>query len=475
MSHYDVIIIGAGTAGLSARDEVARRTRSYLVIDEGPLGTTCARVGCMPSKVLIEAAKIFHSQRKLPTIGASAPAATLDTAKLMQHVRKLRDRFTGGVVRSMDEWKQDHFLAARATLVDGRTVEAGGGRLTADKIFIATGSQPVVPAAWKAAGPALVTTDQFFELPALPERCAVIGVGAIGLEIAQALAHLGLEVSLFGDAKRLGGLSDPELVSYAREHLAQDLEFISHDVEKIEAAGMGAKIYAGGKVVEAELVLAAVGRRPRVEGLGLERLGKPLNKHGLPELEPETFRVPGTNVHLLGDVNAHRPILHEASDQGRRLGAQVQHDDPRPPHERVRLAITYTDPQIAIVGASHAELVEQKANFAEGSVCFEIQGRALTQLENVGMLKVYGERHGGKILGAELYSPAAEHLAHLLAWAIEDEAYVFGLLQRPYYHPSLEEGLRTALRNLAHHVVEQPRPWSEARVQDPPAGSYCPE
>ena len=475
MSHYDVIIIGAGTAGLSARDEVARRTSSYLVIDEGPLGTTCARVGCMPSKVLIEAARIFFSQRKLAEIGASAPAAELDTAKLMQHVRKLRDRFTGGVIRSMEKWKDEHFLAARATIVDGHTVEAGGKRLTADKILVATGSQPVIPEAWRGAGSALITTDQFFELPSLPRRIAVIGVGAIGLEIAQALSHLGLEVSLFGDAKRLGGLTDPELVRYARDHLAQDLRFIPHDVEKVEAAGSGAKLHAGGNVIEADLVLAAVGRKPKVQGLGLERLGLPLNKSGLPELEARTFRVPGTKVHLLGDVNAHRPILHEASDQGRRVGALGKEDDPRPASERVRLAITYTNPQIAVVGLSHAELKEQNKDFAEGSVCFETQGRALTQLEHKGLLKVYGEKAGGKLLGAELYSPSAEHLAHLLAWAIEDGAYVFSLLQRPYYHPSLEEGLRTALRDLSHHVTEQPRPWSEARVQDPPAGSYCPE
>lgn len=475
MKHYDVVIIGAGTAGLSAQKEVAELTDNYLVVDSGPLGTTCARVGCMPSKVLIEAATIFHQRTKFTSIGVSpCDTSRLDGAALMKHVRALRDRFVAGVMKDMARWRDTHLRAASARFLGAGELEVGGDRVSAKKIIVATGSEPMVPASWRGAGAALLTTDEFFELEDLPANLAVVGAGAIGLELSQALARLGVNVSLFGEAGVIGGLRDPSLLAYAGPYFAKELKLVPGRVDEVKAHAEGAELLVGKRSYVAEKVLVAVGRAPRVRDLDLGVLGLPLDKRGLPPLDYDTFRVTGTNIFFAGDVNTFRPILHEASDQGRTVGKAPSANAAENPRRRARLAITFTSPQIAIVGQGFGELTEAGEDFVAGEVRFDGQGRALAKLENVGMIRVYARRTCGKVLGAELFCPAGEHMAHLLNWAIDSGCTVFDLLRRPFYHPTLEEGLRTALRDLSRKVEIVPDPWSELHTMDPPAGTYCP-
>jgi dihydrolipoamide dehydrogenase len=132
---YDVAIIGAGTAGLTARAEVSKRTDNYVVIDGGTLGTTCARVGCMPSKALIEVANACHKQSLLRNFGISEPVSLLpDIASVMSHVRHLRDRFVGGVAKDMDSWKE-HLIRKNARFIDANTLDLGDDTIQADRIF----------------------------------------------------------------------------------------------------------------------------------------------------------------------------------------------------------------------------------------------------------------------------------------------------------------------------------------------------
>ncbi len=181
MKNYDVVIIGAGTSGLTARREVAKKTDNYIVIDDGPLGTTCARVGCMPSKVLIQVANDFDRRKKFTSIGINGgEALSLDGKKTMEHVRQLRDRFVSGVKSSIPEW-ENKLLRGRAKFIDANTLQVGEEKFTADKIIIATGSRPVIPGPWLDYKNHLFDTDQIFEMENLPESMAVIGLGVIGI------------------------------------------------------------------------------------------------------------------------------------------------------------------------------------------------------------------------------------------------------------------------------------------------------
>ena len=208
---FDVVIIGAGTAGLAALREVKKRTGNFILINDGPWGTVCARVGCMPSKTLIEAANAFHRRGAFEEFGIrGAESLTVDIPAVLQRVRRLRDDFVASTLKTTDA------LGERA--ISGRARLLGVGRLAvndrefrARNIIIATGSHPVVPDAWRPFAKQLLTTDTLFEQETLPPRMAVIGLGPIGIEMAQSLSRLGIEVVAFGAGTNIAGLSDPRV------------------------------------------------------------------------------------------------------------------------------------------------------------------------------------------------------------------------------------------------------------------------
>lgn len=208
---YDVAIIGSGSAGLSALREVRKQTDNFVLINDGFYGTTCARVGCMPSKTLIEAAIAFHRCKALGGFGMSgAEGLVVDIPAVLRRVRRLRDSFVAGMLKLTDEMK-DHSIAGRARFLEPQVLAVGERRVHAKKIIIATGSRPVVPKEWAALGTRMLTSDDLFEQETLPSRMAVIGMGALGSEIAQALARLGIEVTGFGSDEHIAGLSDPDV------------------------------------------------------------------------------------------------------------------------------------------------------------------------------------------------------------------------------------------------------------------------
>lgn len=457
---YDVIIIGAGTAGISARNQISKKTKNYLVVDAGPLGTTCARVGCMPSKVFIEAANLFHQKSKLKLIGVKgAEKLKLSDASFMKHVRSLRDRFVNGVLNEYKEWDSKSLLLGRARILNDRSINVDGQTYHAKRIIIATGSSPHLPEDWLPLRHELLNSDKIFELKKIPKSLAVIGAGALGLELAQAYSRIGTKVVVFGGGNTLGGLTQPDLINEAKKVLSTEFKMIQKKVTGIKKNSSTFTItVARTKSYKFDQVLIATGRKPNVENLGLENLGVALNENGLPQVNKETGRITGTRAYLAGDMNAKISVQHEAAFEGRVAGQNSVRNKDFRIQRKPRLTITFTSPNICIVGKSFAELTDRKnakglaKKFATGTVSFNSQGRSLTKFENKGMLKVFGEIKTGKILGAEIFAPAGEHLAHLLACAIHNKMTASTMLDLPYYHPVIEEGLRTALQNLAKNL-----------------------
>ncbi len=471
MREVDVAIIGAGTAGLSARREVAEATDNYVVIDDGILGTTCARVGCMPSKVLIQVANDYHRRHALAEQGiGGGDKLTVDPAAVMQHVRKLRDRFVRGVMSGFENWS-DKLIRKRARFVDLHTLDLDGERIKAHKIVIATGSSPIIPNPWKKVESRLIDTDAFFERETLPKRVAVIGLGVIGLELGQAVARLGCDVTAVTLDKAFGGLSDPDLRNYVASAFAKEFTLHIDAVDTLSESDdeLVVKLKSGHEF-RADAALVTVGRRPNLSSLGIEALGIPTER-GAPSFDGGTFRVDGTPWYLVGDVNGTRPLLHEAADEGRIAGYNAVHPSDQCFKRRTNIAITFCDPNIAMVGESHHQLTERGADFVTGTVSFEGQGRAIVKLHELGQLHVYAERSSGRLLGAELFAPHGEHLAHLLAWAISAGLTARDALSLPFYHPVLEEGLRTALRKAARLTDTDQGALEVLRCADPPVGT----
>ena len=208
----DVAIIGAGTGGLSARRAAEKEGARTLLIEGGPYGTTCARVGCMPSKLLIAAADAAHAARTAGGFGVVVPEVRVDGKAVLKRVRSERDRFVGFVVESTEGIDAAHRLRGRARFEEPTrlTVELSDGPVQVDAraVVIATGSTPFVPEVLHGLGDRLLTSDGIFEIDDLPESVAVIGTGIVGLELGQAFARLGVRVVVLGGDRTLAGLSD---------------------------------------------------------------------------------------------------------------------------------------------------------------------------------------------------------------------------------------------------------------------------
>ena len=451
----DVAVIGAGTAGLAAYRAARARGARAVIIESGPHGTTCARVGCMPSKLLIAAAEASHAIDAAPGFGVHVDGAKrVDGREVMDRVRRERDRFVGFVVEGVGRIPADDRIEGRARFVDRRTLEVDGHtRVTARAIVIATGSRPAIPAMLAAAGDRLVVNDDVFSWETLPRSVAVFGPGVIKLELGQALSRLGVRVVVLGRGGRVGPLTDPVVRDAFLEAISDGL-YVDPDahVKRVARITEGVEVeytrVDGTVRVESfDWLLAATGRRPNVDGLGLEALGLELDANGVPGFDPATLRVGDTNLFIAGDAANFIPLLHEAADEGRIAGDNAASlPETTPGHRRMPLAIVFTDPQVAIVGPGFDKLAP--GTFEAGEVSFADQGRSRVMLRNRGHLRVYADRATGRFLGAEMAGPAAEHIGHLLAWAAANRMTVASMLEMPFYHPVVEEGLRTALRDL---------------------------
>ncbi len=460
-----VAVIGAGTAGMGAYRAALAHTASVVLIESGPYGTTCARVGCMPSKLLIAAAEAVHGMQSAPVFGVHAQGIRIDGEAVMRRVRSERDRFVGFVVDTVEAWPAEQRLHGHARFVDPHTLQVDDHtRVIAERIVIATGSSPAVPQAWQALGDRLIVNDDVFSWTTLPASVAVVGAGVIGLELAQALHRLGVRVRLYGRGTRVGLLTDPVLRTLSLKLFCDALPLVP-DVTELTATRDGDEVVvrtvSGSGTAEERFdwLLAASGRRPNVDDLGLEHAGVPLDARGVPVHLRTTGQIGDSHLFLAGDAASDRPLLHEAADDGRIAGDNAgRWPDVRARPRRAGLVVVFSDPQIAIAGESHAALLEREAAFEVGEVSFEDQGRSRVMARNAGMLRVYGERGSGRLLGAEMIGPAAEHIGHLLAWSVQRGDTVQQMLDSPFYHPVVEEGLRTALRQLQRTLRMGPVP-----------------
>jgi len=445
MPKAKIIIIGAGTAGLSAFHEAKKYQQNVLIVDQTPLGSTCARTGCMPSKALIEIANQFQATKnfaKLGIRGGHHLSVRSDTA--LQHVRQLRDHFTAGVVRSTESIGKQLVLG-EAVFQDPQTISIENKRFYCDKMIIATGSRPLIPAEWQDLHSDLLTSDNFFEQRRLPESVAVIGAGIIGLELGQAMARLGVTVTLLHKSHLIGGLTDPRVNAEALRLMRQEVTLLTgHEAQPDKNKTL--RVLFHNHHVDCEKILIAVGRVPNAL----------LPMDNLPTINPNTMRIGKLPLYMAGDVSNERPLLHEVADEGRIAGYNAAHSRNRCFQRRTPLRITFTSPNIGVVGQAFADL--ETDTTIVGEINFSDQGRAKLMQQNHGLLRVYANKKSGMLLGAEFVMPQGEHIAHLLALAIHHKMTAATLLQMPFYHPVIEEGLRTALRKLNRKTTRKSMP-----------------
>lgn len=446
----EVAIIGAGSAGISALSEVQKITDDFVIINEGPYGSTCARVACMPSKALIEVANAYHRRKAYPTMGIKGTEAlAADIPSVLHHVRQLRDGFVSGMVSITDKLG-DRSISGRAEFLEPDLLQVGGQKIAASKIIIATGSRPIIPKEWEKLGNRILTSDLLFEQEDLPPRMAVIGLGGTGLELGQALSRLGVELSGFERAPSIGGLSDPRVNECFLQAVSEELPIHTEVSAQLKDEGGAIRVSTGTTSVVVDKVLAAVGRRPNIDRLGLERLGVEMDKKGIPEYNPQSLQIGDLPIFIAGDANGKRVLLHEAVDEGHIAGFNAVREQNECFERRVPLGIIFSDPEIVLVGQRPGHGLPDE--HITGETDFRNQSRARMAQTNRGCLRLYADGQHGRLLGAEMAVPDGEHMGHFLAAAIQQHLTVFDLLKNPFYHPVVEEGLQSALNHAAKQL-----------------------
>ena len=450
----DVAVIGAGSAGLPAFRAARMHTENVVLIEGGIYGTTCARVGCMPSKLLIAAAEAAHSVETSSKFGVYSSKPTINGHDVMERVRSERDRFVGFVLESVENIDPKHNYRGHAHFIDNHTIQVEDKIIEAKSVVISTGSSPKLMPMFNGLGEHLVVNDDIFEWETLPESVAVFGPGVIGLELGQALHRLGVRIRIFGLSGSLKPLSDMGIRNYAENLFKSEFPLDTKaKIKGLELENGQVKISFvdpnNGEEKEElfDFLLAATGRSPNVNDLGLENTDLELDSLGVPLYNSATMQCGNSSIFIAGDVNNDLPLLHEAADEGQIAGDNAgRFPNIKKGLRRSPVTVVFCDPQIAIVGDSWSEL-ERNENVVTGKVSFEGQGRSRIILKNKGLMHIYADQKSGLFLGSEFIGPHAEHLAHLMSWAHQQKMTIQQMLEMPFYHPVIEEGLRTALRD----------------------------
>lgn len=444
----DTVIIGAGTAGLYALSEVKKSGRSWLLIQGGEEGTTCARVGCMPSKVLLKTAELFSSKDQFESQGISGGShIELDPMAVMTHLRTMRDSFTNAVrSRTTERMDDNHLIRGYAEFTGNNRLRVNGQDIEFDNAIVSVGSSPVIPKPWQSLKN-LYTTETFFEIEKLPSSIAIIGMGAIGLEMGQALSQLGVRVVGFDQASSIAGIQDATLVKAAVETISSQFPInLGKPVTLSQDVSGSVTVMQNGLEESFDAVLVALGRRSNALSMNLEAAGATI-KDGKVKFDEQTMCVDGTSLFIAGDSTSDRAVMHEAADEGLIAGYNACQTTPKRFKRKTALGIVFTQPNIARVG----QLTEDESTLS-ALVQLSTNGRAKVKHSPSGGIKLIADKNTGLIRGAEIVSVDGEHLAHLMAWAIEQDQTAIQLSKMPTYHPVVEEALSACIDSLTRQL-----------------------
>ncbi|MCP4085119.1 MAG: FAD-dependent oxidoreductase [Actinomycetia bacterium] len=436
--NYDLIVIGGGAAGLAAAREGQRRGARTALVSDSPLGGDCTFTGCVPSKAVIEAA---HR-------GASFTEAF---ARARQVIDRIAATENAEVLRS----EGIDVIEERARFTEPGVLDAGGTRLTAGSVVIATGSEPVVPPIPGLADAPHVTNETFFDLTNSPGRLAILGGGPIGVEMAQATARLGVETTLIEGADRILGREEPAASEVVARALGADgVEVVTGSfVERVQSnAGTACLVTASGTEVNADLILVAVGRRANTAGLGLEDVGVDLDNRGHVVTDDKLLST-GSRIWAAGDVTGRLAFTHAADEMGRL--AVMNATGRRPVRYRSDWTpwVTFTDPEVARVGMTEAEAAEHGGRVAE--LPLSELDRAITAGRTDGFIKliagprkVLRNRGGGQILGATIVAERAGEMIHEPVLAMRTRMFAGRLAQAVHAYPTWSMGIQKTAAQL---------------------------
>lgn len=452
---HDIVIIGAGPGGYVAAIRAAQLGFDVAVVErEDTLGGTCVRVGCIPSKALLESSFLYReAQSGMAAHGVKVAGVELDLATMQKRREAVVKANTDGVAYLIDKNKVKRYQGSgeligprqlRVTAPDGAVTE-----LTAEHVVLATGSVVAELPGVEVDGEVVVTSTEALEFDSVPESLIVIGAGYIGLELGSVWARLGSKVTVLEYLDRILPGSDAEIAKDAlRLFKRQGIEFeLGARVEGVNVTGKGAKrrakvAVADSEGYEAEKVLVAVGRKPATNGLGLEKVGVELDDRGFVKVD-EQFRTNVPGVYAIGDVIPGPMLAHKASEDGVALVEQLAGMGTGVDYNLVP-GVAYTEPEVASVGKTEEQLKEAGTEYRKGTFPFSANGRARAMGHTDGRVKILADAGTDRVLGVHIIGPRAGELIAEAVAAMTFGASSEDVARTIHAHPTLAEVVKEA-------------------------------
>lgn len=449
---YDVIVIGGGAAGLTAAGLSATLGAKAMMVESEKLGGDCTWYGCVPSKTLLKASKVAHHIRRGATYGLVNGDLQFSFERLMAHVHRVREEIYEDADKPENfeklgvEVKSGHarFVDAHSIVVEGHN----GGRYTARYFVIATGAKAFVPPISGLADVNYLTNESLFELKEQPDRLAIVGGGPIGTEMAQAFARLGTRVAVIDMLDRILSKDDPEASEIMAGVLARDgVEFVlGAGVDSVGSAGSEIVVQLSGNnnrsQVRADALLMATGRRANIAGLNLEAAGVATDKGGV--TVNDRCRTNRRHIYAVGDVTGRYQFTHMSEHMSKiaitnaLLKVPIKIDREHVPW------VTFTDPEVAHVGASADELKKSGKKFTTYRFPYTKVDRAVTESEVDGFIKVYAKSSSGRIYGVDIVGASAGELISEYAVAMRNGLSLRKISDTIHPYPTYGLGARRA-------------------------------
>lgn len=457
----DVLVIGAGPGGYVAAIRAAQLGKRVLVADREFIGGVCLNIGCIPSKALISASKLYRKIHEAKEIGISVSGVAVDWSKVQAWKRSVVKRLTDGVGGLFRGNHIDHIMGeARLTSPTSADVRLKSGSTESIRFkacILATGSRPIEIPGFRFDGKRVVSSTEALEFPAIPKSLAIIGGGAIGLEIACFYANFGTKVTVIELLPQLLPGTDAEVARTMERILRKrNIEvFLQAKAKSATPGPSGVKVAfeAEGKehLIDAEYCLVAVGRRANAQNLGLEAAGVRVHEEEFVPVDAK-LRTNQPHIYAIGDLIGPPQLAHKASKEGI-VAAEVLAGHAAEKDFAAIPGVVFTDPEIATAGLSEEEAKKQGYDVGLGKFPFGASGRALTALETDGFAKIVFDRKTRLLLGLHIIGPEASDLISEAALALEMGATVDDLALTVHPHPTLGEAIMEAAEDAAGHAI----------------------
>ena len=449
MSQHDLVVIGAGPGGYVAAIRAAQLGLNVACVErENALGGTCLRVGCIPSKALLEASELYRmAQSHLSEFGVTVDGVKLDLAKMMGRKDQIVSTLTKGIEGLFRKNKVTRYTGHGRILAPGR-VQVDGPQpieLTAKNILIATGSVSAPLKGVEVDGNLIGTSTEALAYPEVPGHLVVIGAGVIGLELGCVWARLGSKVTVLEYLNRILPGMDTEIANEAQRMLKkQGLDF------KLGMRVTGARVVDGRCVVECEeqpsidcdRVLLAVGRLPNTGDLGLDALNVARTNRGFIHVDRH-FQTSIPGIYAIGDAIPGPMLAHKAEEEGVACAEGLAGKYCHVNYDAIP-GVVYTDPEIASVGKTEEQLKDGGIPYKAGSFPFMANGRAKALGQTEGRVKILAHAETDRILGVHILGPRAGDLIAEAVIAIECGASSEDIARSSHAHPTLSEAIKEA-------------------------------